>query len=158
MSNQLRKTAFLNLLAEGASISYAAETVDVSRVSLYNWREKDPLFKAEWDHCYKLGEDALEQEAIRRAIEGTAKPVYQQGIRVGVIQEYSDTLLIFLLKSRNPHKYCERVRSAAIEAESEAKRLEAEASNNSQASAAVINFLNDLASQKAALAKKADEK
>ncbi len=49
-------------------------------------------------------------EAVRRAVEGTEKPVYQQGRLVGHVQEYSDTLLIFLLKGRRPEKYGEKLR------------------------------------------------
>jgi hypothetical protein len=52
--------------------------------------------------------DQLEQEARRRAHDGVRKPVYQGGKRVGYIQEYSDTLLIFLLKGLRPEKYRER--------------------------------------------------
>lgn len=158
MAHEKAKAAFLNLLAAGSTVSDAAENVGYSHVSLYNWRNKDPLFKAEWDHCYSLGEDALEMEAARRSIEGTLKPVFYEGKECGYIREYSDTLLIFLLKSRNPAKYCERVRYAQIEADTEKARLEAEASNNSTAREAVIRFLSDMASQKAALAKKAKEK
>lgn len=51
--------------------------------------------------------DRLEREAMRRAHEGVRKPVYQGGKRVGFIQEYCDTLLIFLLKGLRPEKYRE---------------------------------------------------
>ena len=44
-------------------------------------------------HC-----DALEAEARRRAVEGVRKPVFYQGVICGWVGEYSDTLLIFLLK------------------------------------------------------------
>ena len=50
----------------------------------------------------------LEDEAKRRAYEGVKKPVYQGGKRVGYVQEYSDTLLIFLLKGTNKAKYGDR--------------------------------------------------
>ena len=38
-------------------------------------------------------------------MEGTKKPVFHQGKRVGGVQEYSDTLLIFLLKGTRPKKF-----------------------------------------------------
>jgi hypothetical protein len=50
----------------------------------------------------------LEDEAVRRAYEGVEKPVCQMGKEVGVIREYSDTMLIFLLKGLRPAKYRER--------------------------------------------------
>ena len=45
---------------------------------------------------------------MRRASEGTLKPVFYQGKMCGEIREYSDTLLIFLLKARRPETYRER--------------------------------------------------
>lgn len=56
----------------------------------------------------------MEQEAFRRAVEGTEKPVFgSMGFRmgsgeIGRVREYSDTLLIFLLKGARPEKYRER--------------------------------------------------
>ena len=54
--------------------------------------------------------DALEAEAIRRATEGVLKPTgWYKGEPGGYIREYSDILLIFLLKGAKPDKYAERV-------------------------------------------------
>lgn len=146
---------FLEALAEGKTVLDAAKQIGVNPKTVYRWREADKKFADAWADAYLIGNDALEEEAQRRAVGGVEKPVFYQGVQVGTVREYSDTLLIFLLKARNPSRYCERVRAARIEAESEAKRLAAEAANNSQASAAVIKFLNDLAAQKAAMAKRA---
>jgi hypothetical protein len=54
-----------------------------------------------------MGADALEDEANRRAREGVERPVYQGGKFVGAIREFSDTLLIFLLKGLKPEKFRE---------------------------------------------------
>ena len=54
--------------------------------------------------------DALEAEARRRAVEGVRKPVYYRGEIVGTVKEYSDTLLIFLMKGAMPEKYRENVK------------------------------------------------
>jgi len=52
--------------------------------------------------------DALEDEAYHRAVEGIEKPVgWYQGKPGGTVTEYSDTLLIFLLKGRRPEKFAE---------------------------------------------------
>ena len=56
-----------------------------------------------------MGADMLEDEAVRRAKDGVERPVYQGGKLVGHVQEYSDTLLIFLLKGARPEKYRDRV-------------------------------------------------
>ena len=50
----------------------------------------------------------LEPEAIRRAVDGVEKAVYYRGAQVGVEREYSDTLLIFLLKGWKADRYTER--------------------------------------------------
>lgn len=55
--------------------------------------------------------DDAEGEMYRRAVHGTTKPVYQGGQKVGAIKEYSDTLLIFMLKAHKPDMYRETVRS-----------------------------------------------
>ena len=47
----------------------------------------------------------MELEARRRAVKGTDKPVFQRGEQVGTIREYSDTLLMFLLKANKPEKF-----------------------------------------------------
>ena len=57
-----------------------------------------------------MAADSLEAEAIRRATEGTLKPTgWHKGEPGGYTREYSDILLIFLLKGMKPEKYQERV-------------------------------------------------
>ena len=53
----------------------------------------------------RIGAEALEDEATRRAAEGVDEPVFHQGAQVGTIRKYSDTLAIFLLKGAMPEKY-----------------------------------------------------
>jgi hypothetical protein len=57
---------------------------------MYDWREADAEFAAAWDAALGLGGDALEDEAIRRAMNG------------------SDYLMVFMLKALKPEKYRER--------------------------------------------------
>ena len=102
------KAAFIKALSETASVTKACSLSSVSRTSVYQWRADDPEFLAAWDKALDLATDALEDEAIRRAVEGTDKPVYQGGELVGHVREYSDTLMIFMLKARRPEKFRER--------------------------------------------------
>ena len=60
-------------------------------------------------HRPRVNVDAFQEEAHRRAVQGIEKPVYQGGRLVGTVREYSDTLLIFLLKGLRPERYKERV-------------------------------------------------
>ena len=78
------------------------------RASAYEWRDDDPKFAQEWKKAIEVGADLLEEEALRRAVQGVQRPVYQGGRLVGNVREYSDTLLIFLLKGAKPQKYAER--------------------------------------------------
>ncbi|MDP2936788.1 MAG: hypothetical protein Q8O86_09895 [Dehalococcoidia bacterium] len=43
--------------------------------------------------------------------KGTEKPVFQGGQQVGVVREYSDVLLIFLLKGARPEKYRDNLKA-----------------------------------------------
>jgi len=42
---------------------------------------------------------------VRRARDGVEEPIFHQGKNVGTVRKYSDTLLIFLLKSHKPERY-----------------------------------------------------
>lgn len=55
----------------------------------------------------------LEDEAVRRGYEGVERPVTIAGKRE-IIREYSDTLLIFLLKAARPQKYRDYVRQEHV--------------------------------------------
>lgn len=104
-----RLEAFLAaLISTGGNISRACEAVDISRWTAYHWKEEDAVFSEAWDKAKAIGLDVLEDEATRRAFEGTEKPVFYLGGQCGTIREYSDTLAIFLLKGGKPEKFRER--------------------------------------------------
>jgi transposase-like protein len=104
-----KEAAFLDALAETASVTRACETAGIARRTAYDWRDADPEFAKAWDAAVQLGTEALEDEAVRRAHHGTDEAVFYQGAECGTVRRYSDTLLIFLLKARRPEKYRERV-------------------------------------------------
>lgn len=110
-SNRTPKTraAFLEALKETCNITKACELSGLARTSAYEWKTDDPEFAADWQKALDIAADLLEEEAVRRAKEGTLKPVFQGGNLVGHIQEYSDTLMIFLLKGAKPKKYMDRL-------------------------------------------------
>ncbi|OIO01942.1 MAG: hypothetical protein AUJ49_06960 [Desulfovibrionaceae bacterium CG1_02_65_16] len=49
--------------------------------------------------------EALESEAVRRALSGVAVPVFHQGRECGSTVKHSDQLLMFLLKTLRPERY-----------------------------------------------------
>ncbi len=105
-----KRLAFLTVLAASCNVTKAAKAIGVSRELLYDWRDKDPEFAAAWERAVTLGVEALEDIAHVRAFDGLDKPVYQSGVEVGKIREYSDTMAIFLLKAHKPKKYRENQR------------------------------------------------
>lgn len=107
-SKKKQQADFLLKFGECASVSKAAKQAKVPRSTVYDWLKKDADFKTAFDEACEAAIGALEDEAVRRAHEGTVKPVFQGGKKVGSVREYSDTLLIVLLKARSPEKYKER--------------------------------------------------
>lgn len=120
-----KRDAFLAAFAELGTLTHAAARVGTGRSSHRYWMEHDPEYPGLFAEAAHQANDNLEREARRRGIEGVEKPVYQGKELVGTIREYSDTLLIFLMKGALPTKYRERV-EITMDVTAEAKRLAAE--------------------------------
>ncbi len=102
MSTEELKRRFLEAYERYGTVTSACRIVELSRDSPYRWRQQDPEFNEAFENSRNVVADDLEQEALRRAHDG------------------SDLLLIFMLKALRPDKYRERfqadlnVDSAAI--------------------------------------------
>lgn len=107
--DSVKKRKFLNAFAQYGGILRAEEHSGVTRQSHYHWLKEDPEYAKAFKEAFEMAGDMLENEAFRRAHDGVAKPVYQGKKLVGHVQEYSDTLLIFLLKGLRPEKYRDRL-------------------------------------------------
>ena len=95
MANRTKRTpkkraAFLEALGSGESVTKACNAAGIGRRTVYDWRGDDEKFAAEWEDAVETGTDVLEDEAVKRAKDG------------------SDTLLIFMLKARRPDKFKDR--------------------------------------------------
>jgi hypothetical protein len=99
---------FLAALRDCGNVRAATKAAQVDRSTPYKLRDADPAFAKAWDEAMHDAADVLEAEARRRAILGVDEPVFYQGVPVGSVKKYSDTLLIFLLKGARPHTYRER--------------------------------------------------
>src|SRR3982751_4565322 len=99
------RPAFLSALGQTCNVVSACRAARVSRRTAYYHREKFPRFRDAWDDAIEDAVDLMEAEARRRAVDGTDRPVFYKGKQVGAIREYSDKLLIFLLKANRPEKY-----------------------------------------------------
>ena len=108
---QRMREAFLKELRRRGNVSDAARAAGVDRSTPYRWREAEPEFAAAWDDAVEVAVDSLEKEAWRRARDGVLKPVYQKGEKVGQVREYSDQLMVTLLKAHRPEKYRERTQT-----------------------------------------------
>ncbi len=100
---------FLQSIRLKANVTLACQEVKIARQTAYERRVNNPEFAAAWDDAMEEGADRLEAEAWRRAVEGSERPVFQCGKKVGSIREYSDTLMCLLLKGHKPAKFRERV-------------------------------------------------
>ena len=94
-----REGQFLAALAAGWSVTKAAEAIGIARRTAYDWRDTGADFAKLWDDAVEAGTDLMEDEAVRRAVEGVPRPVFYQGKVVGSMQEYSDYLLIRMLRA-----------------------------------------------------------
>ena len=103
-----RKPAFLLAYLSTASVTKAAKAAKIDRILHYRWLREDPEYAVDFAAAQNEAAQILEDEAVRRAHQGTRKPIYYQGEKCGVVLEYSDSLLMFLLKAFRPDKYRER--------------------------------------------------
>ncbi len=103
-----KKRAFLAAYARCGTVTQAATLADVHRSAHYEWLKEDEAYVEAFAAAKEEAGEWLEAEARRRAFLGILKAVHYKGERVDYVREYSDTLLIFLLKGAMPAKYRER--------------------------------------------------
>lgn len=122
--------AFLAAYASCGNVTQAATSAGVGRSSHYDWMREEGYRQA-FEAARDEAADLLEREARRRAVEGTRRLKFHQGAPImvplvddegrivlgaqGEVQmvpyvehEYSDVLMIFLLKAARPDTYRER--------------------------------------------------
>jgi len=104
-----KKAEFIEALAQGVTVVSAAEAVDMSRSGAYKLRENDPDFADAWAEAYAASTELLEAEAFQRAMGREEVVGVDKDGQPVVVKKYSDILLMFLLKSRRPEKYRERM-------------------------------------------------
>jgi hypothetical protein len=117
--------AFLAAYRITASITRAAKAADIKREAHYRQLERSPGYRAAFEAATLVAGDSLEDEAVRRAKDGVLKPLMYHGKLVYMPKdpndpkcketvpvferEYSDTLLLALLKAKKPEAYRDRV-------------------------------------------------
>jgi hypothetical protein len=99
---------FFGELAKCGNTTKACESINVSRIAVYDRLKYDTEFKARYDAAKALGADGLEDEATRRAHDGVEEAVFFQGVEVATVTKFSDGLIQFLLKANKPEKFKDR--------------------------------------------------
>ena len=92
----------MDVLRRTANVSAACRAAGVPRGRAYALRRADDGFRREWRQALEEALDDLEAELRRRAMDGVDKPVFYAGKECGSVRTYSDTLGMFILKSRRP--------------------------------------------------------
>jgi hypothetical protein len=104
---------FIAALRNSGNVRAACQAAGVHRTTPYKAYAESPEFARQWDEALEDAVDTLEAAAWKRARDGVTRhdPIMFQGQKVAekVITEYSDTLMITLLKAHRPEKYRERV-------------------------------------------------
>lgn len=103
--------AFIAAYRECGNITLAAHAARTGRRSHYDWLDEDE-YKTEFEDATEHAADLLIAEARRRAVEGVRRPVLYQGEpardekgKPVYLHEYSDNLLMFLIKGARPNEY-----------------------------------------------------
>ena len=88
--------AFCQGLAATGRIDQACKAAGIARSSAFKWRKLHEAFAERWIEALDEGTTVLEDEMVRRAVDGDASA-----------NKKSDVLLIFALKARKPDVYRE---------------------------------------------------
>lgn len=130
-----KRSAFLSAYVRTASITKAARAAKLERQMHYRWLDEDPEYQKQFAAAQREAAQLLEDEAVRRAHEGIVKPltykgrfsyksrpkrdengsivqehgrtVYEEYGAPLAIREYSDGMMMFLLRGFLPAKYRE---------------------------------------------------
>lgn len=104
---EARKRIFLEELAKHGCFAEAARVAspharahDGGAATFKDQAARDPDFRAAVDRALEEADGRLEKAAWDRAVNGYARPVFQQGRQVGTELVFSDAVLLKLLSSR----------------------------------------------------------
>lgn len=103
--NQQQKDIFYLSMRETGLEATSARSAGVTLRAVQKEYENDPAFHEDCLDAKELMADKYEQEAVRRAVEGTTKGIYYQGERTDEETVYSDSLLAKILTGRRPEVY-----------------------------------------------------
>ncbi len=101
--SEKKKQVFLTHLAETGRVLASAQRAGYADTSFLNRQRRDnEEFDKAWTAAEDAGSEALLAEATRRAVDGVQEDVYYKGEVVGQKTNYSDSMLMFLIKGKRP--------------------------------------------------------
>lgn len=107
-SQRARQQRFLACYGACGSLTRAARWSKIHRHTHYDWMKNSPDYPGAFAEAERLAARTLQDEAVRRAHEGIKKAVYYKGKIVGYETEFSDSLMITMLKATDPEKFRDR--------------------------------------------------
>lgn len=101
---EAKRKVFLESYKMTGNISASATATNISRQIHYYWM-RDENYATSFEEAHSELIERMDHIARMRAIEGTDVPVFYRGKRIGLVKQYSDDLLIFMLKAALMDKY-----------------------------------------------------
>jgi hypothetical protein len=65
-----KKKRFIETLAAQGTVSHAAQTAGVARITAYRWPQEDHEFASLWDEAHENAVDAVESSLYQKALKG----------------------------------------------------------------------------------------
>jgi hypothetical protein len=97
-----KRRVLQHYINSGGQVGKSCRLAGISPQTHYNWLQADPDYKAAYLEAQERSLDVIEQEIIRRGVKGFKEPIIYQGKITGTVRRYSDNLLMFLAKRRDP--------------------------------------------------------
>lgn len=108
------KNAFLRNLELTGNFNGSAQLVGCTAQNIYAHMRRNEAFKKQVEKAKAVIVNEAEVELKRRAIEGVEKGIYFKGELVATERQYSDMLLVELLKANAPEKYGTRLANITV--------------------------------------------
>lgn len=102
LSDPKKERLLRHYVNSGGQVTKAARLAGVASRTHYHWMANDPLYAAAFEAAKLRTLDIIEAEIIRRGVKGYKEPIIYQGQVTGYVRRYSDNLLMFLAKRRDP--------------------------------------------------------
>ena len=100
-----RQGRFLRALALNGCVAMAARAAGIDKRTAYRWRRAKPDFARRWEFAQLKGIDAVEDEAIRRTLNGQPRAVRRRkGPTAALLQAQRALLAKWAADFWTPHR------------------------------------------------------